>query len=126
MPAYDRVKAQQLINAARAQPRLPSSDLFLALAEQLELADREMLGTSEKVHQAQQESVTYKNQFEAEREDYKKFREEMTGVQKCVDCLREISQNGKGAKPKAEKALKEAGLLQSENGQTSKTEDKKE
>jgi hypothetical protein len=114
MQQYDRLKALQAIRSGRAASRLPGSELILGLADQLEAGGEELLTAEKRIREAKDDALNYKQQFEAEREDHRKLREAAAGLEPCIAALKDIAENAKGAKARAEAVLTEIGVINQE------------
>lgn len=105
---YDPIKARRLMQNAQAFERLPASEFVMELAKALKEADDEIRDFTRSKAAIEDDAKRYQREAETERENFRKLRENAgAGFEKAVAYLREIAGMTKGAKKKAEEALRD-------------------
>lgn len=102
---FDPARAATLARTARQYERSPGGELFVALADILDLAVAEK---NVAVGQKREYDMSLQNlqrQLGEEKESYRILRESSANYEQCVAVLKEIAGGAKGAKAKAQAML---------------------
>ncbi len=102
---FDPVRAATLARTARQYERSPGGELFVALADILDLAVAEKNVAVTQKREYDMSLQNLQRQLGEEKESYRLLRESSANYEQCVVVLNEIAKGAKGAKAKAQAML---------------------
>ena len=102
---FDPARAATLVRSARNMERHPGGELFVVLADTLDLAIAEKNVAIIQKREYDISTQGLNRQLAEEKEAYRLLRESSANYEQCVAVLKEIAGGAKGAKAKAQAML---------------------